>query len=167
VQPDIFASQGRILRADEVQGVAERRNRRLERGLDIAAPQSQLGHLSLEVIEPRLGVLKHQVGPSLGLPHNHSGLLMRILPNLVGQLLGGQEGIAKVRLAFAVLAQQRFHLCEILALTVELTKGSLVVIGRLGEEANDFVAVKSTKCRSEAVLAQIEWGYLHEDPAFK
>ena len=40
-------------------------------------------------------------------------------------------------------------------------------IGRLGEEANDFVAVKSTKCRSEAVLAQIEWGYLHEDPAFK
>ena len=68
---------------------------------------------------------------------------------------------------FAVLAQQRFHLREILALTVELTKGALVVIGRLGEEADDFVAVKSAKCRSEAVLAQIEWGYLHEDSPFQ
>ena len=112
-------------------------------------------------------MLKHKVGTSLGLPHDHSDLLLRILPKLVGQLLGGQEGIAKVRLAFAVFAQQRFHLREILALTVELTKGSLVVIGRLGEEVNGFVAVKSTKCRSEAVLAQIEWGYLHEDSAFK
>ena len=89
VQPNLVVTLRLILLADEFQGVPERRNRSLERHLDIAPLHSKLVNRSLQLFAVYLAFLKQQVGPSLGFSDNNRGFPLGILPNLVRDLLDG------------------------------------------------------------------------------
>ena len=63
---------------------------------------------------------------------------LRRLLDFVGQALCGQQRVAQVGLALAVLVEERFLAHQVLAQPIDLAQRVLVVVGGLGQEGDDF-----------------------------
>ena len=64
--------------------------------------------------------------------------------------------LRRLALAVAMLAEQRFLPHQILAQPVDFPQRVLVVVGRLGQERDDFGAVEAAELRPEALLLEVE-----------
>ena len=62
---------------------------------------------ALDVLEARLRLLQHQIGRDLGLAHQALGFLFGVVPDLVGELLRGEQRVAQVALVVAQLLERR------------------------------------------------------------
>ena len=147
---------GPILLADELERTIERLNRAFERSFDVAPAKAQLVDVPLDFLEPALRLLQQQVGASLRFADDELGLGLRRLLDLVRQPLRGQERIAQVGLAVAMLGEQRFLPHQILPEPIDLPQRVLVVVGRFGEERDDLGAVEPAQLGAETLLLEVE-----------
>ena len=99
--------------------------------------------VAIELVEARLRLLQQQVGASLRLPDDHLRLVLRRVLDLVGQPLRGQERVAQVVLALAVLVEQRLHARQVLAEPIDFAERVLVIVGRFGQERDDLGLVEA------------------------
>ena len=123
-----------VLLADEGQRGLQRPDQRFDVVLDFAALQAQPFDFALDVLEPRLRLLQDQVGAGLGFAVIRLGLGLRVLLDLVGHLLRGEQRVAQVALLAAMLAEHGFELGDLLAQPVVLAQRVLVIVGDLEQE---------------------------------
>ena len=147
---------GSILLADELERAIERLDRTLERSLDVAPAQPQLVDVALDFLEPALRLLQQQIRPPLRLADDELRFGLGRFLDLVRQPLRGQQRVAEVGLALAMLGEQRLLAHEILPQPVDLAERVLVVVGGFGEERHDFRAVESAQLGPEPLLFEVE-----------
>jgi len=150
-----------VLLADELQRVAEGRDGALERALHVAPLQPEAVDLALHFLDARLRFLQQQVGAALGLAHQALALGLGVQPDLVGQFLRGQQRVAEVALAFAMLLEAGLRPSQVVAEAVRLAQRRLVVVGRFGQDRLHFSTVETAHYRLELLLPQVERGHLH------
>ena len=80
VQQDLVLPLARFLLADELEGVLERRDRRLNRRLGVPALELEAVDFALDVLEPRLRLFQQQIRAPFGLPDDPSGFALRRWP---------------------------------------------------------------------------------------
>ena len=147
---------GAVLLADELERAVERLNRTLERSLDVASAQAQLVDVAFDLLEPTLRLLQQEIRTSLRLADDELRFGLGRFLDLVRQALSGQQRVAEVGLALAMLAEQRLLAHQILPQAVDLAERVLVIVGGLGEERHDFGAVEAAQLGAEPLLFKVE-----------
>ena len=101
MQQDLVVALPGVLLAHERQRVVQRADDALEARLDLAPLHAQAVDLALHVLDARLTLLQQQIGAALGLADDAPGFLLRVLANLVGELLRRDQRVAEVLLLAA------------------------------------------------------------------
>ncbi len=116
----------------------------------------------IHLLEPRLRLLQEQIGAPLGLTYDQPGLGLRRVLHLRGQPLRGEQRVAQVVLALAVLGQQRLDPDQIAAEPIDLAHRVLVVVGRLGQKGDDIGPVVAAQRGPEPLLAHVHGADPHD-----
>src|SRR5436309_5924009 len=161
MQEDFLFGVSFVALANVVERVAQRLNRRFDRGLDFASLELEAVDFSLDVLEPQRRLLKEQIGPRFSLTNHAFGLLLGVVLDLVGQLLSGHQRVAQALFRFAVLVERGFHPGHFLTQTIRFAKGLFVVVGngRQKRAALDFV--EAHERFMETLLDKIEATDVH------
>ena len=109
----------------------------------------------------RLRLLQQQVALAFGFADDQAGFGLRVLLDVVGELLRGEQRVAQVALLAAMLAEHRVELGDVLAQLVVLAQRVLVVVGDLEQERLHFAAIVAAHHGLEALLPEIEWCDFH------
>ena len=165
VEQDLVLALARFLLADELERVPQRRNRRLERRLDVLALQLEAVDLALDVFEPRLGLLEQQVGARLrrrgrsAAPRSSAVAVMSS-----ASLCAVISVLCRFFSCSLVLGQRRPRIRdEVLPQPVGFAQRLLVVVGHGGQERGDFDRVETAECPAEFLLPEVERADIHAD----
>lgn len=95
-----------ILLADEIERVAQRRERRLDAGLRLAPFHLQVVDLALDVLEARLRLLLYQFRAAFRVAHDARAFLAGRVAHVVGHLLRADQRRLEAALELAMLAER-------------------------------------------------------------
>src|SRR5262245_32225110 len=161
MQEDLVFRVPSIPLAYVIERAAECLDRRFQRGFDLTPLQAQAVDVPLDVVEAQLSLLDQQIRTNFSLSDDAFSLLLRVVPEFVGEPLGRQQRIAQVALVLPVLAERGLHSREILPEPVGLAQCLLVVVGHGCQEGCNFNCVETAQRGAEALLPQIDRTDIH------
>ena len=147
---------GFVLLADEFERVIQRLDRGFERSFDVAASQAKFGDVAFDFLEPGTCLLSRRSARPCASRTIILPSFSAAVSHFIGESLRGQQRIAQVGFALAMLGEQRFHTQQVLAEPVDFAQRVLVVVGRLGQKRDHFGTVEPAQGGPEPLLTEIE-----------
>src|SRR3954463_12055681 len=161
VEQDAVVALALFLLAHELQRVLQRRNRRLDRRLDILALQFQAVDFTLDVFEAGLGLFEQQVGAAFGLADDAPRFVFGVDLDVVRHSLRRRQRGLEVLLVLAVLGEHSFHAHDVLAEAVGFAERLFVVVGDGDEKRGDLHRIESAERLAKALLPKVERADIH------
>src|SRR6266540_7553860 len=156
MQEDFLLAADRVLLANEGDRVVDRGNDPFEARFHFAPFHAQAVDFALHVFEPRLRLLKNQIGAPLGFAHDLRSFAASGLLDVIRQLLSREQRVPQVDFLPAVLLEQGLEPRHLLPQAVGFSERCLVVVRGFREKRVHLAAIVAAHHGIETLLTKVE-----------